>query len=58
MFRLSGDRNIGDDGQLNLPSGGRAQLPGRGQRDYFLWLPSTAEARTYPPICMAIGLRT
>lgn len=25
-----------DDGQLNLPSGGHAELPGRGQRDYFL----------------------
>lgn len=25
-----------DDGQLNLPSGGHAELPGRGQCDYFL----------------------
>jgi hypothetical protein len=25
-----------DDGQLNLPSGGHAELPGRAQCDYFL----------------------
>jgi hypothetical protein len=24
-----------DDGQLNLPRGGHAKLPGGGQRDYF-----------------------
>jgi hypothetical protein len=24
-----------DDGQLNLPTGGHAELPGGGQRDYF-----------------------
>jgi hypothetical protein len=24
-----------DDGQLNLPSGGHAELPGGGQRDYL-----------------------
>jgi len=24
-----------DDGQLNLPRGGHAELPGSGQRDYF-----------------------
>jgi hypothetical protein len=24
-----------DDGQLNLPIGGHAELPGGGQRDYF-----------------------
>jgi len=25
-----------DDGQLNLPKGGHAELPGGGQRDYFV----------------------
>jgi hypothetical protein len=25
-----------DDGQLNLPSGGHAELPRGGQRDYFM----------------------
>jgi len=25
-----------DDGQLNLPSGGHAELPGRERCDYFL----------------------
>jgi hypothetical protein len=25
-----------DDGQLNLPSDGHAELPGGGQRDYFM----------------------
>jgi hypothetical protein len=31
----SGLLRPGDDGQLNLPMGGHAELPGGGQRDYF-----------------------
>jgi hypothetical protein len=28
------------------PAAVHAELPGGGQRDYFMWLPSVVEART------------
>lgn len=39
-----------DDGQPNPPRGGHAELPGGGERDYFVWLLSMMEARTDSPL--------
>ena len=33
--RVGGPGARDDDSQLDLPNGGRAELPGGGQRDYF-----------------------
>jgi hypothetical protein len=35
--------------------GGHAEMPRGGQRDYFRWLLSMTEARTYPPFGMQTG---
>jgi hypothetical protein len=32
---MTGPLGKADDGKLNLPRGGHAELPGGGQRDYF-----------------------
>jgi hypothetical protein len=36
MRSASGTLCLGDDGQPDLPSGGHAELPDGGQRDYLV----------------------